>query len=192
VKTAAELAQEPLVIRAIERLKLDATTATNLLHYASQLPIRHEMATRETRPEAAKRRTALANRMRELADAVDADPDARFFPRYGGAGGDEPRCGDSPLHEHELSLADWLRDCAEHQEATPRDPLQLDSRYGQANRRAFVLRGIAYLVRRCVPKGRTKNIEAALIASALLGEDVSANDVSAANRGARDEYLPRE
>jgi hypothetical protein len=197
MKTHAELARDPRVTRALDRLKragLNDVALRSLLEAVAQLPHRHERLMQETAPEAAKRRRDLAALMRELAQALDADPDAEFYPRYAGAEGEEPRqpvCADYRLRADELSLAAWLDMCSMHLEAT-HDPFRLVSRRGHENLKGFVVRGVAHFVGRAMGGGRARNVETALLASAILDEDVSPNDVTHANRDGRRRYANSE
>jgi hypothetical protein len=187
--SGAELGSHARVIEALSRLRIDGAKARGLLSLVAALPRHHEYLMRETAPEAKTRRSALAADMRRTAAAVDADPDAKcFFPYYAGPDGTEPRVGDVGRHTRELSVADWLRDCAEHVEQTRYGVAQLDSRRGHENLKSYVARGVSHHVRRVTGDRSPHNVETAMIASALLGETVTANHVTAARRRDRRRY----
>lgn len=194
----AKLQSDPRVVEAEDRLKKVGITDAwwvGLLERVAKLPDIHKQRMKETKPEADRRRSDLAERMRGLAVAIDSDPEAsRFFPKYSG---EQPKLLVTDSRGDLLSLADWLRDSAEHLQAGSSfdEWVLADNRCEEM--KPFVVRGVAHWIEHyltsgreygCVSTTRAKNKETALLASALLDVEINANYVAQANRKNRRRY----
>ena len=162
-----------------------------LLNRVAALPARHALITKETMVKARERRGKLAEKMRILAGKIADDPEAfEFYPKYGGAKGQQPTLRIGQPHEGALSIAGWLTAYAQHFEAgSGHDAIMgpLEKRLG-ARFEPFVIRGVFDSIDSYLAAGlsfgiRTKlsrmNKVTALLAGALLGKKVKPNRVSA-------------
>ena len=189
--TVEDLKADPRTIEAEARLKKAGMTDARwlgLLNLIVALPARHAQITLETKADARKRREELAKKMSILAKDIKGDWEAsEIYPLYGGAKGLQPILRIGRPHEGALSLAGWLNECGDHlKSGSPNDDafMPFENRHGTVLR-AFVIRGVA---QELVTNNRAKNVEAALLASSVLNEKVSANDVCQARRQVRRRY----
>lgn len=138
--------------------------------------------------------------MRLLADDLNNDPETSwFFPTYGGIEGRQPSLNTFKSLNDPLSLADWLLACAESLEAGfSSDELSkpLKNRRG-VQLKSFVINGVYFWIEHYLAAGRrlgivnssrAKNKETALLASALLDENITANDVTQTRQTHRKRY----
>jgi len=180
---------DPRTIAARERLGLDDVTWHQLLRDIERVPHWHTKATAETQPERLRRRARIAERMRELAAELEADPDTANLipvPREGAP----PYLLEAAPTDAMPSLAAWLAGTADELDERPvsRGPVPpVTSRKG-ASLRAFAIRQVYGLIEQYAPARRARNVETALLVSALLDEDVSANDVTQVRRAQRRRY----
>ena len=203
-KTTVEVFRQlPKVLDAETRLKKAGMTEAwwnGLLERIVALPQKYEAITQETRAEAGDRRAKLGNKMRALAEDLRQDPEAAYYyPDYSAGTAREPYLKLFQGHPQALSLSDWLDECAESLEAgSSFDEISrpLENRRG-AKFEPYVIRGIYHWIDfylrigrdvKLVSKERSHNIETALLASALLGEDIPSNRVTRLREDDRRKY----
>ena len=204
-KTIEELKADPGTIKAEKFLKKagfsDAWWEGFLVRIAA-LPTVHARANVETIRQVRKRRGELASKMQELAVKLHEDLDAaKFFPHYGGAKQNEPVLRIGAPHDRALSIGGWLLAYAETLEGDSSilsTSARFETRRGN-NLKAFVIHGVFDWIDFYLESGRLadpkiieaeqpRNVETALLTSAVLGKKVTQNDVTQARREKRRRY----
>lgn len=180
---------DPRALEARQRLGLDDAAWDALVAELEAIPHWHAKGTAETEPERVRRRARMAERMRELAAELEADPDlGRLIPIA--RDGAPPVLLEARPTETLPTLGGWLEGVADELEARPisRGPLEpVETRKG-ASVRAFAIHETHRLLEQYAPGRRARNLECALLVSALLGEGVTSNDVTQARRAERRRY----
>ncbi len=197
--TIDDFRADPSTRQAEQRLKQIGFTDAwwnGLVERIVDLPRLHKMAVQETASEARRRRTELAAKMRGLGEDIDKDKDAaRFIPTT------RNRAELLIAHPGDdvLSLGMWLQECADHLEELSNRRLlkpQPENRRG-FSLKSFAIANIFALIEHYVECGHqlgyksnehSRNTETALLASALLDEKVTPNDVTQLRKDVRRKY----
>ncbi len=205
INTIDDLRKDARVVEAEKLLKNAGFSDEwweGLLERILNLPYQHERASRETRSEAATRRRKLAEKMKKLADEMDNDIELRnFFPAIRGSKSDKD-CFllNTWSGNGLLSLGEWVRECAELLEEmslSGKDKYKFSTRFG-LSLKSFVIRGVYGLIDHYLAIGhdlkvvttkRAKNKETALLASAILGKQVTAHQVTKIHEKVRRSYF---
>lgn len=201
MRTLEELKADPRTIKAEARLRSIGITDAwweGLLERISDLPRYHAMITRETAAEAIKRRSLLAKKMRNLGAELDNDSDvSNLIPMIG---------NDSYFlwarrDQNLISLGGWLAECATSLEEMPSKKNifpAVDTRRGNSLK-AYVIRGVFQWIDLYLASGRGReleivtashpsNVDTSLLASAVLNESISPNDVTQIRKHQRKKY----
>ena len=204
-KTIDDLRKDPEVIKAEKRLKkagFSNAWCDGLLERILNLPYEFEIANRETRSEAASRRSKLVRKMKKLAGEMDEDIELKnFIPaNRGGKANKESFLLVATPGNGLLSIGGWVQECAEHLEelsASGKDKYKFSTRFG-LSLKSFVVHGVYGLIDHYLVIGRdlkkvktkpAKNTCTALLAGALLDVKVTAQQVTKIRKNERRLYF---